>query len=92
MLKLILTTNNYNASQTLSWHFLSVVKGDPSHNSLPHPHFIEFPSPSPLTHYTQNLHPSIPLLQIPLFTTNSSYSTDHGFHSIWHRAHHTMRA
>ena len=53
MLKLILTANSYNPSQTLSWHFLSVVKGDPSHNSLPYPHFIEFLSPSPPTH----LHP-----------------------------------
>ena len=49
MLKLILTANSYNPSQTLSWHFLSVVKGDPSHNSLPYPHFIEFLSPSPPT-------------------------------------------
>ena len=47
MLKLILTTNNYNVSQTLSWHFLSVVKGDPSHNSTPPPlHWIPFPLPS----------------------------------------------
>ena len=53
MLKLILTTNSYNASETLSWHFLSVVKADPSRNSLPYPHLIEFLSLSPPTH----LHP-----------------------------------
>lgn len=78
MLKHISTTNNnHNTTETLSWHFLSIIKGDPTQNSPPPLHCLPFP-PRLRFIYTQNLLPSIPLSpQRPLFA--SSYSTHCGF-------------